>query len=128
MKQTNYLEIGGEKYYVNLEAIDTAIILKAIKSDKVNKNDDVIIETTYSTSLDETGEEIGSEIVTNEYPRGLEINGALFEILRTMLEVILQYGEEFDDTLGVERAFDKLPFNFKIAFNTLSKYAIIQKL
>jgi hypothetical protein len=58
----------------------------------------------------------------------LEINGALFEILRTMLEVILQYGEEFDDTLGVERAFDKLPFNFKIAFNTLSKYAIIQKL
>ena len=128
MKQTNYLEIGGEKYYVNLEALDTAIILKAIKSDKVNKNDDVIIETTYSTSLDETGEEIGSEIVTNEYPRGLEINGALFEILRTMLEVILQYGEEFDDTLGVERAFDKLPFNFKIAFNTLSKYAIIQKL
>jgi len=122
MKATNYLEIGGEKYYVNLEALDIAIVLKVKDADKP------IVETTYTTSFDEAGDDIGGEMVTNEYPRGMEINGALFEILRSMIDVIFRYGEEIDDTLGIERAFDKLPFNFKIAFNTLCKYNIIQKL
>jgi lipopolysaccharide heptosyltransferase II len=56
MKLTNYLEIGGEKYYINLEALDASIVLKV-------KDDEPIIETTYSTSLDEAGEEICAKAI-----------------------------------------------------------------
>ena len=61
-------------------------------------------------------------------PRGKEIDAAKFEIIRTMLDVVLDYGDDESDTsLGSERALEKTPLSFKLAFNTLINYGIIKE-
>jgi hypothetical protein len=45
-----------------------------------------------------------------------------------MIEVLIDYDDEDSDTtLGVERALDKTPLAYKIAFNTLYNYGILKE-
>jgi hypothetical protein len=54
-----------------------------------------------------------------------EVNAAKYDILRTMLDVVLDVTEEIDETLGAEMGLEKSSLSFKI-FNTLYEYGIIK--
>ena len=44
-----------------------------------------------------------------------------------MLDVVLDFEDEIDATLGAERALESTPLSFKLAFNTLYNYGIIKE-
>jgi hypothetical protein len=50
-----------------------------------------------------------------------------FELIKTMLDVILSESGEVDEKMGMKGSND-LTLPFKIAFNTLLRYGIIQTL
>jgi predicted Rossmann fold flavoprotein len=57
-----------------------------------------------------------------------EIDFTKFELLRTMLDVVIDYmGEETDTSLGAERDLESTPLSYKIAFNTLYNYGILKE-
>ena len=58
-----------------------------------------------------------------------EVNAAKYDLLRTMIEVILDVtdSDEIDDTLGADRGLEKGSLSFKIAFNTLYDYGILKE-
>jgi len=59
--------------------------------------------------------------------RGKEIDAPKYDILKTMLEVLLDYEEDADTDLGAERALSTTPLSHKLAFNTLYKYGILKE-
>jgi len=52
---------------------------------------------------------------------------SIMMVIRTMIEVILDYEDESDASLGSERALEKTPLSYKLAFNTLYNYGIIKE-
>jgi hypothetical protein len=116
------IEFGGIIYYIDIVAFDKAITPAGFKPT------DNVTSTTITKTKDSNGEIISIEEIENSMPRGKEIDAAKFEIIRTMLDVVLDYGDDESDTsLGAERALDKTPLSFKIAFNTLINYGIIKE-
>jgi YD repeat-containing protein len=117
-----YLEFGGIAYSLNFVAFDNLLHI-----DQSSK-DDTIGETETTVSYDAAGNIIGTNVTNRVIQHGKEIDMSKYEMIRFMLEIVLAYNEELDDSLGVQRAFDKLPISFKIAFNTLIKYGILQEI
>ena len=115
------IEFGGVIYYIDVNALDKAITPPSVKpTDKVT-----LTET--KTVRNEKGELIGTETVETTSLRGKEIDGAKYDIIRMMLEVLIDYDEETDDSLGVDRALDKTPLSYRVAFNTLYNYGILKE-
>jgi hypothetical protein len=116
------IDFGGTIYYIDINAFDKAITPSGYKP-----NDKIITEET-KTYYDENGEVSGKESYETSTTRGKEIDLSKFEILKTMIEVLIDYDDEDSDTtLGVERALDKTPLAYKIAFNTLYNYGILKE-
>ena len=114
------IEFGGTIYYIDIDALDKAITPSGVKTtDKIKE-----VQTT--TTTDAVGNSIVEQIETTRL-RGKEIDGAKYDILRMMIEVLIDYQEEIDDTLGSERAFEKTNVAYKIAFNTLFNYGILKE-
>ncbi len=113
------IEFGGITYYIDIKAFDEAVALKhnnetitTIHEKKTLNHENVVIETkVYKTTND----------------REREVNTARYEILRTMLEVLVDTTEEFDDSLGIDRALESSSIGFKLAFNTLLNYGILKE-
>lgn len=122
MEELEYLEFAGKTYVINLEAFDGLLVF-----DPTPKNDKVI-ETETTQMFDATMNPTSTSVVTREFQRGKEIDMSKYEMIRTMIDIILAYNEEIDDSLGIKRAFDGLPISFKIAFNTLIKYGILKEI
>jgi hypothetical protein len=115
------IEFGGVIYYIDLDALSKAISPSGVKpSDKY-------IETEIKTVKDEKGKLIGTEQLETINERGKEIDATKYETIRTMIEVLIDYDEDTDTSLGVERAFDKMPISFKIAFNTLYECGVLKE-
>lgn len=116
------IEFGGTYYYIDLTAFDKAITPLGYKiSDEIKTRE----KKNY---LDKNGVITGSEEYETIHLRGKEIDTAKFDLLRTLIEVIIDYqGEEIDTTLGVDRVLEKSPLSFKIAFNTLYNYGILKE-
>ncbi len=115
------IEFGDITYYIDINALDKAISPDA---DLPLKQ---ITDTEVKTVTNEEGITIGTEVTTNTYNIGKEINVAKYDILRMCLETIIDYSEELDETLGSERALDKAPLSYKLAFNTLLNEGIIKE-
>jgi hypothetical protein len=49
----------------------------------------------------------------------------MYELLREMIDIVLNETDEMDEELGSERALDKMSISYKIAFNTLIHYQIL---
>lgn len=115
------IEFGGTFYYVDLAALDKALTPAGIKpNDVIKTNEKKIIK-------DGDGNITSIEEYEASSLRGKEIDAAKFEVIRTMIEVILDYEDESDASLGVERALEKTPLAYKLAFNTLYNYGIIKE-
>lgn len=117
-----YLEFAGIAYSLDFSAFD------ALLSVEIKPNDEKLTETETTVEYDMNMKSIGTTVVTREYQRGKEIDMSKYEMVRFMLEIVLGYNEEIDDSLGVQRALDGLPISYKIAFNTLIKYGILKEI
>jgi hypothetical protein len=115
------IEFGGSYYYIDFDALDKVVCSdKAWKAGKVT---DVEIRTV----SDEKGKKTGEERVEKTYYKGKEIDGAKYDLIRLFIEVLIDYDDDVDDTLGTDRALGKTPLSYKIAFNTLLKEGILKE-
>jgi hypothetical protein len=112
------LDFGGSVYYLNVNKFTDLI-----KMDHPNGND--IIETTTKEIKDAQGITITSEVVTVKRERDMYIQQTMYELLREMIDIVLNETDEMDEELGSQRALDKMSISYKIAFNTLIHYKIL---
>jgi hypothetical protein len=112
------LDFGGSVYYLNVNRFT-----ELIKMDHPNGN--VIIETTTKEIKDAQGITITSEVVTVKRERDMYIQQTMYELLREMIDIVLNETDELDEELGSERALDKMSISYKMAFNTLIYYKIL---
>jgi hypothetical protein len=116
------IEFGGTIYYLDIDALDKAI------TPKIGKPSDKVSLTEYKEVTDKAGKVVGTETVTTTSLRGKEIDGPKYDILRMMIETLIDYDDdESDTTLGADRALDKTPLSYKLAFNTLYNYGILKE-
>lgn len=115
------IEFGGIFYYIDLTAFEKTISPIGIKST------DKVIMTETKVTKDKDGAIISEEVVEMSNDRGKEIDGPKYDVLRLMLETVIDYDEETDDSLGAERGLSKTPLSFKLAFNTLYNYGILKE-
>lgn len=113
------IDVGGITYYIDFEALD-----KLIATDKSLEAQDVT-EVKTREYFDSDGKLVSSDKVTRTYPKSKEIDGARYDCMGLMLQIIMNTDVEIDDTLGIERGLDKMPLNWKVAFNTLVKYGVL---
>ena len=116
------LDIGGTTYIIDLEAMGNVLILdKDYASKKITE-----IET--KELMNEEGDVVRTKITTREFEKPKEYDSSKYDIIRILFEVLLTYNDEFDDTLGFDRAMEKATLPFKITFNTLLNYGIIKEI
>jgi len=115
------IEFGGIMYYIDIDALEK-VISPELPTGK-------LVETHTKTYLDEKGKIISVEVNETSTERVREVNAAKYDLMRTMIEVILDVTDtdEIDDTMGAERGLEKGSLSFKIAFNTLYEYGIIKE-
>ena len=115
------IEFGGILYFLDVEALEDSITLKG------NNPKELITDTTTTTYYDADGKATHSEKIETSTERGREIDATKYDILRMCVEVLIDYNEESDDTLGADRALEKTPLAYKLAFNTLLSYGILKE-
>ena len=115
------LDYGSTLYYSDITAFEKAVTSNGYKSK------DKITTTETTTLSDADGKIINVEQTTITTDRPREIDGSKFELLRTMLEVLIDLEDDGDTTLGAERALAKTSFSYKLAFNTLYNYGILKE-
>jgi hypothetical protein len=115
------LDIGGSNYIIDLEK------LSELLSDDESLKSQEITETEINEVRNEKGELVATEKTTKTYNKGKEIDASRYDIFRMFFEVLLTYNEEFDDTLGFDRAMQNATLPFKITFNTLLNYGVLKE-
>lgn len=115
------IEFGGTIYFFDIDALDKAI------TSKVGKPTDKVSLTEHNEVTNEEGKVVGTETTVTTSLRGKEIDGAKYDLLRMMVETLIDYDDESDTSMGAERALDKTPLSYKIAFNTLYNYGILKE-
>jgi hypothetical protein len=113
------IEFGGVFYSLNLDAFS-----KAIKLGDSKPNDKITFKTVETTTIQDSSDSVKITESTSE--RGFEVDSAKYELIKTMIEIIMDDVDiDADDTLGADRAFDKFNLSYRIAFNTLLSYGIL---
>lgn len=112
------IEFGGEKHYIDLNALEKAIVIPKKTENVITK----VTKTTYN------GEGIITqmEVVETESPNTDDIDTIKFDLIRTCIDVLMSDTEELDTALGSEHALEKTDLNYQIAFNTLLKNKILK--
>ena len=113
------IDFGGITYYIDIDAFDDVVALK--------NNSEKIVTTHLRKTYNQFNEIIETREFITSTDRDRELNTARYEILRTMLEVIVDTGDDFDDSLGIDRALESSTLGFKLAFNTLLQYGILKQ-
>jgi len=119
---TEYFDFNGTYYTIDFDALTKIVVTPMSEENKT------IVETETTSYFDEEDEELQTQFITREYPRNQEFDLPKFEVLKFILSVVLEYHEETDSKLGMKRAVEEMPLNFKIAFNTLLQYGIIKEI
>jgi len=113
------IEFGTSVYYIDLKAFDKAVTLPEGKATPTT-------EKEYKMTTVEGGP-ITSEEYTRVSPKGREIDGIKYDLLKTFIEYIIDSEEVADDSLGADRALSETSFAYKLVFNTLYKEGIIKE-
>lgn len=115
------IEFGGVTYYIDIDALQKVVIPKGVKpSDKVKTSD-------IKTVTNEEGKIVGTETIESIRERGIDIEIVKYDTVRLLLETVIDYNEDVDDSMGADRALEKTDLSFKLAFNTLYHYGIIKE-
>jgi hypothetical protein len=115
------LEFGGVGYYLDFDGIENIL-----KSDSILESGE--IDETETTNTYIQGGLQKTEVTVRKYYKGKEIDISRYETYRSLIEILLTYHDDSDDSLGTERALSGAPLPFKIAFNTLVKYGVLKEL
>jgi hypothetical protein len=115
------IEFGGIIYYIDIDALDKAITPKG------SKPTDMVTLFEKKEVFGPDGVSNGVELNETKSVRGKEIDGPKYDVIRMMIEVLIDYDEETDTTMGVDRALGKTPLSVKLAFNTLYNYGILKE-
>lgn len=116
------IEFGGVVYYIDVDAMQKTVIIKGVKPT------DMVSTIDKKEVTNEEGKIIGTEKIESIRERGIEVDAIKFDTIRLLLETLIDYTEEIDDSMGAEKALEKATFSFKMAFNTLHRYGIIKEL
>ncbi len=92
-----YLEFGGKEFYINFNKLTDLVVLK-----EETKNDE---EETAGT---------------------IHIDVTKYETIREMIATVIDTNTEIDDKMGIV-GLNSLPISFKIAYNTLIHYDILDE-
>jgi hypothetical protein len=116
------IEHGGTIYYFDFDALDKCISYNKSGEDKPNGYEKKVFR-------DADGNVTGSEEIEVRNNIGKEIDGPKYDMFRLMIDIIIDYNndEESDMTLGADRAMEKMPLSYKMAFNTLYNHGIIRE-
>lgn len=115
------IKFGNTIYFIDFESIE-----KLISGKEDFKARDVI-ETERVITLDDKGEEIGTQVHERKYRKEQVFDAAKYDILVMMIETVMGASEEIDETLGTANVLSKQPLGFKLAFNTLINYNILRE-
>jgi len=115
------IEFGNITYYIDVDAFNKVVTTTE------NKPTDKVSTLETRTYLDSNNDVTNIDILETSSDRGREIDTPKYDILRTMIDVILDLNEDTDTSLGADRALSKLTFSQKLAFNTLIYYGIIKE-
>lgn len=115
------IEFGGVVYYIDIDALTKVISPTGVKPT------DKITDTRIKVTKDANGKIIKTTTSEFSAERGKEIDGTKYDIIRLMIETLIDYSEEIDDSLGSERALEKTPLAYKLAFNTLYENGILKE-
>jgi hypothetical protein len=115
------IEYGGVVYYIDLKAFDKFIT--------ITKPDEKLETKEFKITRDADSTILSTEEYTHITDKQKEVNAPNFDILRTMIEILLESedGDEEDTTLGADRALEKKPLSYQLCFNTLMNYGILKE-
>ena len=99
------IEVLGNTYYMDLNELEKFVELP---------DEEVVKESVEGAEIEEDS-------------KGQRFSIIKFEIVKTMIEVVLTEREEFDESLGSYQA-TKTSIPFRLAFNTLLRHNIIKSL
>jgi hypothetical protein len=116
------IKVDGEYYYLDLDALSHEL------EQDGNLAEGTIEEVEEVTTMNGEGKPIEfiKSVVKKHKPK--EIDGSKYELLRTMVEILLSVELEYDDALMKPKDLQTAPMNYAIAFNTLLKLKILKKL
>ena len=114
----SYLDVGGKVFTINMTKLGVALH---------NDEPRTGIEKEEIKHYGESGNKVESTIKTKEFDKGLEINAPKYNLINICLETVFSERDEVDDGLGFERAMKETSFSFKLAFNTLLDYGILEE-
>ena len=115
------ITFGSDRYYLDLSKIDSII-----SGDK-DLAAQIIEEKEITTNTLENGEVETKEVIRYSH-KGKEVDGARFDLISRMIDVVVLDGSLEDETLGMTRAFKEKPFGYRVVFNTLLSLGILVKL
>ena len=132
-KQKPYLEFGGNAFYINLDAILDSIRIDYVDQPPIQElpQPEVTVKKSRKGKKEEPIPSIEpineqSEIIP-EQNNGIQVDISKWEILRLMIDAIMNTNTDVDDKLGMAGLNNNSSIPFKIAFNTLLKYNILQE-
>jgi hypothetical protein len=68
------------------------------------------------------------DLTTYEESGTTKVDVVRYEMYNLMIDTVFSVPFEFDDSLGIEKALDETPFNFRVALETLIHYEIIKEI
>jgi hypothetical protein len=101
--------IAGNNYYIDLEELS-----QCIRIEKPESIDDIFSETEVNKETDE-----------NMYTQVIDV--AKWEVLKIMIESILNETSVVDEAMGPTKLAEQLSIPFRLSFNTLIKNKIIKE-
>lgn len=115
------VSFGGAFYYIDLDELDKQTVIKI-----ANKEVSTVTETTHIDP--ETDKIVSIARTKSTGEREDDFNSTRHEMIRTMVDFILDYDDDMEDSLGSDRALDKATLPFKICFNTLIANEILKEI
>jgi hypothetical protein len=117
---SNLLNIGGQNYFIDFQSAE-----KLLTSGSTFKGGKVEDKETTET-FDSDGKLIGKVVITKETLRGKEVDMFRYETIKDMMDIIFSDDDEEDPAVKVnKKKLDSQPMSFKIAFNTLLEYGVL---
>jgi hypothetical protein len=130
-KDKPYLEFGGNVFYINMTSIIDVIRIDPIENEIPMMEvlpPPVPVKKSKSKKVVEPEILMGEDMLFLPDPgSSIQVDISKWEVLRMMIETIMNTHTEIDDKLGLAGLNNNTTIPFKIAFNTLLKYDILQE-
>jgi len=130
-KEKPYLEFGGNVFYINMASIIDVIRIDPIENEIPMMEvlpPPVVVKKSKSKKVVEPEIPMSEDMLfLPDSGSSIQVDISKWEVLRMMIETIMNTHTEIDDKLGLAGLNNNATIPFKIAFNTLLKYDILQE-